>query len=62
MKLIRIIEDGENMGLYDISETDCPDDKLKAEIKKAFKEDDPDDYLESNWGITRVFIEDEIYI
>jgi hypothetical protein len=63
MKLIQVIEDGENVAIFDISETDCPDEKLKTEIKNAYKtQDEPEEYLEEKWGITRVFIEEEIYI
>lgn len=64
MKIIQLYNaDYEPVGLFDVSETNCPDDQLQKEFERVFaEEDDPEEYLEEEWGIIRVFIEEEIFI
>ncbi len=63
MKLIQIYDqDGEQAGLYNVSETHCPDDQLQTAFNEAFETEDPDEELYEKWGIVRCFVESEIYV
>lgn len=63
MSLIQVIaHDGSDIALLDISETNCPDDKLESVIENAMSMEDWDEYLEEEFGIRRVYIERMIII
>jgi len=52
--------DGTPAGLYDISETDCPDNELKNIFQNVFDGGISDEILEEEYSIIRVYIGEEI--
>ena len=63
MNLIQLLDsDGNQLGLYNISETDCPDEYLETAFEEAMTTEDPDEFLMDNHGIERVYVRGEINI
>jgi hypothetical protein len=65
MKLIQLIDnDGEILGLYDVSKANIDSDNFQEAFEDMIKQDSDtrDDYMENKYGIVRVFIYDEIYL
>ena len=64
MKLIQLIDSaGDNIGIIDISECHIEDHKIQECIIEAFeKAEDVDEYLDENFGIRRVFIDEELTV
>ena len=62
MKLIQLIDnDGENYGLYDVSNANIDSDNFQEVFEEMIEQDD-DDYIENKYGIVRVFIDENIYL
>lgn len=65
MKLIQLIDnDGELLGLYDVSKTSVNLDTLREVFEEMIDQDSDirDEYINDKYGIVRVFIYDEIYL
>jgi hypothetical protein len=65
MKLIQLIDnDGEILGLYDVSKANIDSDNFQEAFEDMIEQDydTRDDYMENKYGIVRVFIYDEIYL